>query len=76
MKDKLRFKGLYFLHGIYHEMESFEENYYLINQNTRNDNDYLILFKEKIDDVDDFTSYYIPCNLFDDENNDFCCYEQ
>lgn len=70
MKDKLRFKGLYFLHGIYHEMESFEENYYLINQNTRNDNDYLILFKEKIDDVDDFTSYYIPCNLFDDENND------
>lgn len=69
MKDKLYFKGLYFVHSNYHEMESFEDNYYLINQNNWGKNDYLILFKEKLDDLDNFTSYYIPRNLFDDASD-------
>ena len=68
MKDKLRFKGLYFVHSIYQEIESSEDNNYFINHNNSNNNDHLILFKEKLDDLDDFASYYISRNQLNDKN--------
>ena len=68
MKNKLRFKGLYFVNSIYQEIESSEDNNYFINHNNSNNNDYLILFKEKLDNLDDFASYYISRNQLNDKN--------